>query len=78
MLVRSKGTVAAFGKATDFVLAVRLMKISKGLSGSGLSMNTKVKGATFSLGDAEEKEAEVKDVLVSEGFDAAPGVRFYE
>jgi hypothetical protein len=64
------GTTASFQKASDFVWAIRLMKISKGVFNPAWKMSTFVQGATFSLGEAEkEGEADVAEVLSSEGLD---------
>jgi hypothetical protein len=56
-------------ETTDFVWAVRLARISKGLIDRMWSHETFFKGATFSLDDEVEEGQQIFDALKSEGFE---------
>ncbi len=56
-------------KTTDFVWAVRLAKISKGLIDRQWSHETFSSGATFGLDDQAEKGQRIVDVLRGEGLE---------
>ena len=79
-----RGTKANWNKASDFVWAVRLARISKGLfhGDKQWKMETVAKGATFSKedgdGDGEGKEVNAEDELTAEGMDLDHGVNLYK
>jgi hypothetical protein len=65
----SNGDGISFERATDFVWAVRLTKISKGVLSEGWTKETFVKGATFNLPEEMPGDmvAKAQDVLGEEG-----------
>jgi len=56
-------------KTTDFVWAVRLSKISKGLIDRQWSHETFSSGATFGLDDEADKGQQIIDTLQGEGLE---------
>lgn len=54
-------------RADDFVWAIRLAKISRGLIDRSWSFHTLSSGATFDLGSASTRRTDVADCLVLEG-----------
>ena len=56
-------------KTTDFVWAVRLVKISKGLIDRQWSHETFSSGATFGLDDEAEEGQQIVDALQGEGLE---------
>lgn len=63
-------------KNTDFVWAVRLAKISKGLIDRRWSHETLSKGATFGLGGDRESAQDIIDALQDEGLESATEANF--
>jgi len=73
---KDTSTKQSWTKASDFVWAVRLTKIKKGLfeDDDNWKMETAAKGATFSKGSGNDTEAKVEGDLVAEGLDLARDV----
>ncbi|KAL6832174.1 hypothetical protein V8C40DRAFT_238036 [Trichoderma camerunense] len=63
-------------KTTDFVWAVRLAKITKGLIDRRWSHETLSKGATFGLDGGEESAQDIIDALQDEGLESATEANF--
>jgi hypothetical protein len=61
-------------KTTDFVWAIRLAKISKGLIDRQWSHETLSSGATFGLDDEAEKGQQIVDALQGEGLEGVEKV----
>lgn len=57
-------------KTSDFVWAVRLAKISKGLIDRQWSVETFSSGATFGINDGAEKGQVIIDAMKAEGFES--------
>jgi hypothetical protein len=66
-----RSTKESWKKASDFVWALRLTKIKKGLfdGDDDWKMETATNGATFSKGSGDAEEVKVGDDLVAEGLD---------
>lgn len=60
-------------KVTDFVWAIRLAKVTKGLVDRQWSNETFSKGATFGLGNEKEMGKQIADALRGEGIGAVEG-----
>ncbi|KAH6714002.1 hypothetical protein BKA61DRAFT_607020 [Leptodontidium sp. MPI-SDFR-AT-0119] len=74
-----RSTKESWKKATDFVWALRLTRISKGLfdGDDDWKMETTTKGATFSKGGGDAQEVSVEDELAAEGVDLDHDVTLY-
>jgi hypothetical protein len=59
----------SYQKASDFVWAVRLTKVTKRPFIEGVTRETVVKGATFSMGEEDSEHIEWKAELAAEGLD---------
>lgn len=61
--------VRSYQRASDFVWAVRLTKVSKMPLHPGLKRETVVKGATFTLGEQDEVPIKIMEELAADGLD---------
>lgn len=67
----------SYQKASDFVWAVRLTKITKRPFSAALTRDTVVKGATLSMGGEDLKPVEGKAELAAEGLDLGNGTNAF-
>jgi hypothetical protein len=71
------GIVEKYEKASDFVWAVRLTRIWKSLPSQSWKKETFVKGATFNLGQKEEKLVNIHEALKVEGMELTQDAELY-
>jgi hypothetical protein len=64
---KKKAAKLAFKKASDFVWAVRLHEISKGLIAPDITLKTRIKGATYARKGVENEDIRPEDFLEKVG-----------
>jgi len=73
--ISSEGSISSSAqKVTDFVWAVRLAKISKGLLNREWSHETFAEGATFGLGEEVKQGEQILTALEREGLQGLKSV----
>lgn len=77
-MLKETEITATAQKTTDFVWAIRLVKISKGLIDRRWSHETFSSGATFGLNEGQESGQRIIDALEIEGFKEVEMVDFTE